>query len=111
MATTLFNLVAQASVSAGIDLWVNLGTIPTGLYIWIGNDSFTSPNKAVTVELRTNLIGQSTGTLAATKLLASASVKSGATVTQDLYKKGSLHTVTVVGTGVEKWWLHITSTK
>jgi hypothetical protein len=110
MATTLFNLVAQASVSVGSELWVDLGLIPTGLADWIGSWTTTTVNKAITIELRTNLALQSGGTLAKTKLLASMSLsKAGSSLTQDLYKKGTLHTTTVVGTGVEHWYLHITA--
>lgn len=105
----LFNLLASGSGSVGTDLWVNLGAIPLAQNLWIGTMVLTSTNKTVLFELRTNKVGQSVGTLAATTLLSSASLRAGTSVTQDLYRKGRLHTVTVVSTGSERWWLHLTS--
>jgi hypothetical protein len=106
--TTSFNLVAQGTVSVGSELWVNLATIPTGGVDWVGSWTLTTINKAMSADLRTNLVGQSAGTLAATKILGTMSIsKAGGSATQDLYKKGALHTVTVTGTGVEKLWLRL----
>jgi len=109
MAVSIFNLVAQGNGSVGTEAWINLGVIPTGGQIWVGGDSLCSIDKVLTFEIRGNTVGQSAGTLNATSLLASASVKSGATVNQDLYRKGRMILRTVVGTGVENWWLHLKS--
>jgi hypothetical protein len=110
MATTIFNLAAQAAISVGSSLWIDLGIIPTGYQDWIGSWTITTINKPISVYLRTNLIGQSTGTISTTKLLGTISLsKAGASSTQDLYKKGALHTVTVIGTGTEHWWIQITA--
>lgn len=90
----------------GASLYIDFGLIPTGNKIWIGSCQFASPDKAGTFEVRTNTSGQSSGTDGATSLLGSvsASTRSG-TVNLDLYKNGSLHTVTALGTGVEKLWI------
>lgn len=97
-------------LTIGADTWINLGAIPTGSKIWFGSGQYASPDKSSTFEIRTNNTGQSAGTDAATALLGSisASARSG-TVTQDYYKNGSLNTVTVTGTGVERFWLRIKS--
>jgi hypothetical protein len=98
------------TATAGADLWIDFGVIPVGYKVWIGKAQYTSPYKSITFELRTNLAGKSTGTLANTKILDTYAVapKSG-TLTRDLYKNGLLHITTVLGTGVEHWWLHLTT--
>ena len=105
-----FTTNIKGSGLVGAELWVDLGLIPTGKRIWIGNAQYTSPNKSSTFELRTNNATKTTGTIANTTLKDSvvASVRSG-TITRDLYKNGTLHTVTIYGTGVEHWWLRIFS--
>lgn len=98
------------NATTGADQWIALGVIPTGKKVWIGSVVYTSPGKSITFELRTSLAGQSAATTGATKLLSSVSMTPRAgTKTTDLYKNGSLHTVTVVGTGTEKWWLRLFS--
>ena len=106
----LFDMTFSNSGSAGAELWVDLGAIPTGFKLWFGIMKSTSPDKALTFELRTNTATKSTGTLANTLLLASASVtpKSG-TLSSDLYKNGRLHTATVLSSGVERAWLRLKS--
>lgn len=98
------------TATTGIELWVDLGLIPSGFRIWFGNARYTSPDKSITFELRTNVLTKSTGTLLNTILLDSgtASVRSG-TVTRDLYKSGTLHITSVYGTGVEHFWLRLVS--
>jgi hypothetical protein len=106
MATTLFNLTASGSGSNGANLWIDLGLIPTSYRMWIGNWTVYGA-KTETFYLYTNKTGQSTASTTACTLLAQIAPKAGATVTQDLYKKGTLHTTTVYGTGVEHWWINI----
>lgn len=90
----------------GSSLYIDYGLIPTGKKIWFGLCQFASPDKSGTFELRTNLAGQSTGTDAATKLLGSISAgATSGTVNLDMYKSNTLHTVSVIGTGVEKIWV------
>lgn len=108
MATVLFDKTVTGSGSNGAGLWIDLGVIPTGLRVWIGNWTVYGA-KADSFYLYTNLEGKSTASTGACKLLASVSVKAGATATQDLYKKGTMHTTTVYGTGVEHWWIYIKS--
>jgi hypothetical protein len=107
---TIFNLNLKGSGQVGTSLWIDLGAIPAGFKIWVGNAQYTSPSKSVTFEIRANIPGQSAGTTGATTLLDTVSVspKSG-TLTRDLYKNGRLHVATIVGSGVERWWLRLTS--
>ena len=92
------------------DQWIDMGLIPTDSKVWFGSASYTSTDKSITFELRTNLANESTGTVANTSLLAatSVSVRAG-TVNADYYKAGRLHIVNVLGTGLEKWWLRLKS--
>ena len=108
--TSNFSGPPPGDLTVGAEHWINLGLIPSGQRLWFGNAQYTSPDKSITFELRSNLTGQSAGTLAATSLLDAASVapRSG-TVTRDMYRKGRLHIVSVVGTGVEKCWLRLKS--
>jgi hypothetical protein len=106
MATVIFDQAKTASGSNGSDLWIDLGLIPTGLRMWIGSWTVYGA-KADSFYLYTNKTGKSTALATDCTLLASVSIKAGATVTQDLYKKGTLHTTTVYGTGVERWWINI----
>jgi len=99
------------TATVGASLWIPVLSIPAGFDIWIGSITFSSPYKVCKFDLRTNLSGQSAGTLAATKSLyawtSSSKVKA---ITSDLYKNGTLHTATVVGTVAgEKLWILITS--
>jgi len=97
-------------VTIGNEGWAEIASIPSGQNLWFGAGEYTSPDKSFTFELRTNLVGESQGTLAATKLLFSTAVSPRkGTVRTDMYKNGRLHTVSVIGTGVEKCWLRIKS--
>ena len=110
MALQTFDHNISATVSVGSDLWVDLGAIPTGYAIWIGSEKLTSPSKTITCDLRPNTAGHNTGTTSTTVLLATTAVSPKSnTLLVDLYKNGSLHTVTVTGTGTEHWWLHLSS--
>jgi hypothetical protein len=106
MATIIFDQTKSASGSNGSELWIDLGLIPTGLRMWIGSWTVYGA-KADSFYLYTNKTGKSTAIATDCTLLASISAKAGATVTQDLYKRGTLHTVTTYGTGVEHWWICI----
>ena len=108
MAVVLFDTTATASGTNGASIWIDLGLIPSGFRRWIGSWTIYGA-KADTFYLYTNKTGKSSGITADCTLLASGTVKAGATITQDLYKRGSLHTTTVYGTGVEHWWINIVS--
>ena len=114
MATTVFSSNISGpppgNATTGYEQWINLATIPTGSKMWIGNARYTSPDKSITFELRTNTATNSVGTLAATSLLNSVAVsaKSG-NLLVDLYKNGRLHIASVSGTGVECLWLRLVS--
>ena len=97
-------------INASGSEWIDLGLIPTGYRIWLGNAQYSAITKSITFELRTNNATKSAGNTTDTALLASAaaSPRSG-TVNSDMYKGGTLHIVTVNGTGVEHWWLRLTS--
>ena len=104
----IFDLSQSKTGTNGADLWIDLGLIPTGFRFFIGSWTVYGA-KADSFYLYTNKATKSAAVTTDCTLLASASIKAGATVTQDLYKKGTLHTTTVYGTGVEHWWIRITS--
>lgn len=104
----LFNLTASGSGSNGANVWIDLGLIASGFDNWIGSWTVYGA-KAETFYLYTNTAGKSASGATNCKLLAQIAAKAGTTVTQDLYKKGTLHTATVKSTGVEHWWVNIVS--
>lgn len=89
----------------GLSLWIDLGVIPVGSKLWIGNRTYTSSFKPGTFTLRTNLLtksaGNTTDTVALDMWTSSTKVKSN---TKDI---SNLNVMTVVGTGVEHWWLQL----
>jgi hypothetical protein len=105
----LFDQVVSRTGQVGAELWLDLGLIPLGRKVWVGSVAYTSVNKAITFEVRSNLVGKSTSGTTNTVLLATGAPKVGATLTQDLYRNGRLYTVTVTGTGTERWWLCLKS--
>jgi len=110
MPVSLFDRNVSGSGAVGTLAWIDLGVIPAGYKIWIGNVTWTSPDKSITFELRTNLAGQSSGSDGATSVLSTCSVSARTVqVVQDLYRKGRLHTATVPGTGTEHWWVKLKS--
>lgn len=100
---------APGTATTPAEQWIDLGTIPTGSKFWVGSMTYTAAGKTIAFDLRTNLAGLAAGTLAATKSLGLVSCAARKSVTLDLYKNSLLHTATVVGTGVEKWWLRLTA--
>ena len=109
--STIFTTKVSNSGTYGAALYIDLGLIPTGFKVWFGNGQYASTDKSGTFELRTSKLTKSAGNDTDTTLLASisASPKTG-TVIQDYYKSGTLHTVSVIGSGVEKFWIKIKST-
>ena len=89
----------------GASLWIDLGLIPTGYKLWIGSRTYTSSYKPGTFTLRTNKAtksaGNTTDTVALDAWTSSTKAKSS---TKDLSMLGIY---TVVGTGVEHWWLQL----
>ena len=89
----------------GSSLWIDLGVIPAGSKLWIGNRTYTSSYKPGTFTLRTNKLtksaGNTTDTVAIDAWTSSSKVKSN---TKDV---SNLSVMTVVGTGVEHWWLQL----
>lgn len=108
MPVSLFDQIAQGTGTNGTGVWIDLGLIPSGLRNWIGSWTVYGA-KADSFYLYTNKAGKSSPVATDCTLLASASIKAGATVTQDLYRNGRLHTTTVYGSGVEHWWIYIKS--
>jgi hypothetical protein len=109
LMATLFNLTKQVTGTVGSSAWIDLGLIPNTYKIWIGSWNCSNPSKSISYSLYTNNLGQSTGSTSTCTKLASMIPKTGASITQDLYKNGLLHTVTVKSTGVEHWWVNLTS--
>lgn len=92
--------------------WIDLGLIPTGQIVWFGNALFTSPDKSITFQLRTNEVGESAGTDGKTDLLGYGTVnaKKGILL-KDFFRRGRLHIATIVGGGTEHFWLRLKSRK
>ena len=108
--TTMFTLNKSGSGSSGLELWIDLGLIPTGKDMWIGSTQYTTA-KSTTFELRTNIATKFAAVLAETTLLNTQALTARSkTVTTDLYKAGALHIKTVTSGGVEHWWLRLKST-
>jgi hypothetical protein len=105
----LFNLALTGSGSVGTEAWIKLGVIPTGYRYWAGSATWTAISKALTFELRSNTAGKNTGTTSTTTVMATCAPKVGASTAQDLYQGGKLHIATIKSTGVECWWIRITS--
>jgi len=105
-----FDLNISGDGSVGSTFYHDLGVIPSGQRIWFGSLQATSPDKSITFEVRTSNVGQSAGDDSSTTVLASASVSPRkGTVLLDMYKRGRLHLVSVVGTGVERFWIKLKS--
>jgi len=109
--TTNISGPTPGPLTCGTNDWIDLGVIPTGKYIRFGSAQYGSPDKSETFQIRTNIAGQSVGSDAATLLLASsvASAKTGL-LNVDYYKSNTLNIKTVVGAGVEHFWLRLKST-
>lgn len=99
---------APGPYAAGSSEWIDLGAVPTGNRLWFGNAQYASVDKTMSFELRVNKSGESAGSEGSTDMLGAttASAKSG-TVFADFYRKGRLHTMSGVGTGVERFWLRL----
>ena len=106
----LFTLSKQLSGSVGTNAWIDLGLIPTGYNFRIGS-WICSGSKSISFNLYTNKLSKSAASTSTTETtkLATLAPKAGASLTQDLYKNGTLSTKTVIGTGVEHWWVNLTS--
>lgn len=109
----IFDLIlsGNGSISGG-EVWVDLGAITTGKQMFIGYATFcniTAQNGLV-FEIRTNNVGASASTTAATYLLDSSGAQMGDSVDRDLYFNGNINTFAPINasTGVEHWWLRIT---
>ena len=99
---------APGPSTVGSDLWIDMGLIPTGKRIVFGVVYWTC-TKTTTFELRTNLATKSAGTLVDTLLLSSASTSTKAPTKTLSFAKSRTAVQTVIGTGVEHWWLHLVS--
>jgi len=115
----LFNIFYSGSgVTTTKDDWYDLGyyggisPIPTGRQMFLGYVVTIAEDKNLIFEIRPNIIGQSTGTIANTILRGYAAVQSGLSDPGDLYNNGYVNTlapITGVSTGVEKLWLRVRS--
>jgi hypothetical protein len=91
----------------GSSLWIDLGVIPVGSKLWIGSRTYSSPYKTGTFTLRTNKAGKSAGNTTDTVALDSwSSSPKNKSNTKDI---SALGIYSVVGTGVERWWLQLAS--
>jgi hypothetical protein len=105
----IFELTLSGSLSGNLEVWVDLGVIPTGKQIFLGYATYISEDKTAQFETRTNNTGQSTGTTVNTALLDWTSMPAGTGVDRDFYQGGNINVLSVVGTGVEHMWLRIKS--
>lgn len=107
-----FDLSQNGVASVAKDEWVDLGSIgASGQQLQLGLCPFTPIDKMITCEVRTNISGQSGGTVAKTEIKAKAGAKAGSSKTIDMWKRGRLFITTPVSTGVEHWYLRFTSKK
>lgn len=106
---TLFTTSQTNSGTVGTSFYADLGIIPAGFKIWFGTLQASGPDKALTWEVRTNLATKSLGVDSETLLLATISSTTRGTATLDMYKSGTLHIVSVLGSGTEHFWLKIKS--
>jgi len=107
--STLFNLVNQGLAVMTTEQWIDLGLIPNGTQIMFGYGDYTPDGKTITFDLRSNLATKSAGTIAETTLHGRATVRDLQIAEKDYYRDGRLTTVTVQSTGVEHYWLRLTS--
>lgn len=103
----IFDLVLYGTGTVGQEVWVNLGSIPTGKQFLLGYATYIAQDKNCQFETRSNLTGMSTGTAGTTQLLDWTSAQGGTGVDRDFYQFGNINTLTVVSTGVEKLWLRV----
>jgi hypothetical protein len=107
--SNLFNLILQGNATMTSELWVDLGVIPTGSQIMLGYATYTPDGKTITFDLRSNTVGNSTGTTGTTTLHDRVTVRDLNNAQRDYYQNGRLQTLTVQSTGVEKLWIRLTS--
>lgn len=103
----IFDTIINGVGIVGTETWVDLGTIPTGSQIWIGYATYGAVDKNLQFETRSNNIGTSAGTAAATQLHDYCGAQQGSSIDRDLYWGGAIATLTVTSTGIEKLWLRV----
>jgi len=102
-----FEKILSGTSTVQTETWIDLGAIPTGKKIWYGYASFIAEDKNCSYEVRSNLAGQSAGTVGATTLHDWSSTPQGEVTDRDLYRDGNIMTTSVTGTGTEHWWLRV----
>ena len=107
--SNLFDQVSQGLVSVGTETWVDLGLIPNGTKVMFGYATYMPDGKTIVFELRSNTAGQSTGATGTTVIHDRVSLRDGSVIDRDYYRNGRLQTVTLQSTGVEHFWLRLTS--
>jgi len=107
--SNLFNLINQGVATMTNEFWVDLGLIPNGTQIMFGYATYTPDGKTITFDLRSNMATKSAGTIADTILHGRATVRDLSESNKDYYMNGRLMTVTVQSTGVEHYWIRLTS--
>ena len=105
----IFDKTISGSGTVNQELWVDLGVIPNGKQLLLGYATYIAEDKALQFETRSNIAGQSTGTIGNTTLHDWTATTTGSSVDRDFYQYGYVNTTTVVSTGVEKLWLRIKS--
>lgn len=109
MSQPLFDQISQGLASVGQEAWIDLGLIPNGSQLMFGFATYTPDGKTIVFELRSNNSGQSSGTTAVTTIHSRTSVRDGDSKDVDYYKSARTAVKTITSTGVEHWWLRLTS--
>lgn len=100
-------------VTATKDDWFDItGALAANSQVWLGYGTMISWDKPLTFEIRVNLPGKGTGTVADTQLKAFTSVPTSESRDCDMYLGGAIATLAPtagVSTGVERVWLRVRS--
>jgi hypothetical protein len=105
----IFDKIVSGSGSVGTEIWVDLGAIPIGKKIFYGYATVVAEDKACQFEIRSNLVGKSTGTAGDTDLHDWCSANAGESSDRDMYWYGNIASMSVLGTGTEHWWIRVKS--
>lgn len=104
-----FDQITSSLGTVNTETWIDLGLISSGKQVWLGFCTFTAEDKNLVFEMRTNNTGQSTGTVGTTTLQDWSSTPGGSSIDRDFFHGGATAVMSVLGTGVEHWWLRIKS--
>ncbi len=110
MAQPLFDktYIGQLNFS-NQEAWADLGVITGAIQIMFGYATYSCDGKTIIVELRTNKLGFSDGSVANTDMHDRVSLRDGDSKDRDYYRNAQTSRKSVVSTGVEHCWLRFKS--